>query len=64
MLYSIVVVFFLLGGLHMKQMEILAYELFVQELINKNIIDSSNKDNLELIKNMIIIFKMDKNQCA
>ncbi len=31
----------------MKQMEILAYELFVQELINKNIIDSSNKDNLE-----------------
>ncbi len=48
----------------MKQMEILAYELFVQELINKNIIDSSNKDNLELIKNMIIIFKMDKNQCA
>ena len=48
----------------MKQMEILAYELFVQELINKNIIDSSNKDNLELIKNMIIIFKMDKNQYA
>ena len=48
----------------MKQMEILAYELFVQELINKNIIDSSNKDNLVLIKNMIIIFKMDKNQCA
>lgn len=48
----------------MKQMEVLAYELFVQQLIDKNIIDSDSKENLELIKNMIMFLKMEQDQCA